>query len=511
MELKNSWKYLKNKRGSGFIFFSILTIIGIVLAVSISIRQAVLQTVDRLWEGVPHLVALEPDFEEMRARGSSERGSVTPEIVEEIGQLSQVRSFSYALPVQVWGEGIEFYRPPNSLILDSYDAWFSSLSTERWFHAQGVAGNVIAEIESGLIRLKEGRSLQEGDWNGVLISVNMAEVNQLQLGSVIRLTTPTIPESPYGDPFSTASPKEVFEVEVVGIFALDRQFDSGHGIFDNHRHEQLLNQLYISLPLAIGLMDQKYEYFNRFPEFYQQFADWEGMDWERGWYRNSLPQQTSFLLYDIRELDEFRVAAGEVLPYSWRIRDFSEVAFPQMKEAALQMELFSQQLLIGSLFALSMVTVLLVSLYLKEVRQEMAIYLALGQSKRRLFLILIKNVAVVMVLSLSAALVVGHLIAGVISQELLQQNLLAAEVNPFVEFGSFSQLCMGCEGYPFRFHNPADFTVDEMLAAFGLSLSAGTVFSIYFWGLFTAFLSTTLSSIYLWRLSPRESLLKSQG
>jgi len=479
------------------LFFT-FTLLGTLLAGAISVQRAIIQAEDRLWQSIPALALLRS------ASNDWFRMDVpTPEMIEKMGNLPQVKTFTSTFPGDAVGKNIRTYISEGNAIRMA-EREFNIDRPEALF-LWGTTNGRVAEFESGLLRLSEGRFWDAGDEQGILISRQVATVNHLSVGSTFPMSTYIVPGSPHKNPFDDDSPKNIFEVEVIGIFELVHDFDSGHRIFDDQRRDQILNTIFMPAAFAMTLGEQavRYNWVWTFPDSTQQDID---EAWEMT-VMNSVWNNTIFFLYDGRDMENFRHAALEFLPPLWEVRDYSEIAFPQMLGAMGNMSDLANFILWGAIGATSLITILLVFLYLKDIKQEIGIYLALGEKKFRIVLKIMSEVGIVAIASLSLSILLGNQLANGLSYAFLQNELIEQGPNSYVEWGSFSQMCINCAGWAFDFHNPTDMSMDEMLAAYDVSLGANTVFIIFAVGMSAIILATGIASLYIWRLPPKDILI----
>lgn len=493
-----------NKKEKMLSFYIIVTLLGILLSVSILVKQAISSAEDRLWQQAPHLVSFDINWEGIDFESQTfEFEEISSAMINQIGSLPQVRSFSYTLPVQVIGENFSHYYPENSGLEEMITNFLNQYYDYHWLYAHGVGGNFIPEFELGLLQLTEGRMLQDGDEQAIVLSNRFAENNGLLVGDYIQLTTATPRESMYGSPFTSTSPKEIFKVEIVGIFELTHDFESGISLFDYQRQHQLLNLFYIPFGFSEILLNQKINYLSAIPDFLGGGHDFSIL-WDR-----SNAQQASFLLYDIRELEEFRNASQNHHPTNWRIRDYSEIMFPQMLEAISTLDGMMNSMLWGAVFTTIIATILFIFIYLRDSKIENGIFLALGETKRKIYLRLNLEILLISFLSIITSIIISSFLASHISASFLNHDLIYGSSNPFKEFDVLSQICIGCQGYSFRFNNPGFLSIDEMLDSYRVSLSLDILLTITISFIGLIFISTAMASSYLWRMSPKDILTKS--
>ena len=106
--------------------------------------------------------------------------------------------------------------------------------------------------------------------------------------------------------------------------------------------------------------------------------------------------------------------------------------------------------------------------------------------------------------AISLVIIGNHLAAG-LSQTLLQNDLAEQPQTLYQEL--FTQITINYSGNAFSFHNPGDMSLDEMLAAYDVSLGLGTAATIFAVGLGVIILATSVASLYIWLLPPKDILV----
>ncbi|MCL1948444.1 MAG: FtsX-like permease family protein [Turicibacter sp.] len=488
---------LKRKKGKALVLFFIMTIIGTLISIAITINTAVQQTENKFWLQVPRLVVPTFDWEAYLLSGGT-RDTLTPEILKQIGKLPQIDSFNFFIRAEVEIEGAILYQHASGALAEFYESHFRR--NGKIVHALGMNNFQIPEFETGLLTLSEGRMLASGDRQHVLISKEFANLNHLSVGSELDVTIPRssseslLPEKDW-------APLEVFGIEVVGIFYLEEGFSSQHPLFDIHRREQILNQMFIPWDFAETLYRQMMEYLFMTEDDLME----ESLGWE--YYRNLwLEEHSSFLLNDIRELDAFRLQAIEILPDFWGIRDFSTIMFPQMLAVMGNMSELMDWILLGAISSGLLIIILLIFFYLKEIKGELGIFLSLGESKWKILKRLLGELLLISMGALTLSLFIGQISAQSVSHQMLLNDLQQAGGNELALM-EIESICIGCGGNSFRFHNPGDMSVEELLAAYEISMDFTTIVSLYAIGIGVIVLSTGIASTYLWMLPTKEILL----
>ena len=157
----------------------------------------------------------------------------------------------------------------------------------------------------------------------------------------------------------------------------------------------------------------------------------------------------------------------------------------------------------GSIGATILILSLLITLFLYDRRQEMGIYLALGEKKNKIIFQILLEIMVIAFIGITLAVFTGHLISSHLSQNMLENELL-------VQLGERGRTS----------DNGAELTIldrlgistnmmsaEELMASFEISLDTRTVGLFYMVGLGVIALSTIIPVTYVLTLSPQQALI----
>lgn len=483
----------------------------IAVAASLSIRQAVVNTDENLRRQLPAIATVHVDEEEiLEARDSSSEWipleKLSGEQIRQIGHLPQVKAFDYT----IWGQHFfheTLIRPFNPQVLLDSNPDFApprdhqSLRTQGFdleqFALRGTHTPHLVDIQAGLIQLVAGRTFQEDEMaNAVgvaIVSMDFMDANALQLGDRISFEHRIYNEADPGvldlndwlDPANLLASYQV-ELEIVGIFRYELSEEPIEWQ-DFTRFTAITNRIYVPNTLIESFIPR---YLDAFITIVPDLLD--HLD-ELIHYENIL-----FLLEDPMDLEAFRFEATELLPPFWRVSDLSN-AYGDISHAMANFSWLADTMLISSVVAAIIITSLLTILALKERKQEIGIYLALGETRRALIVQFFVEFLSLAVISAALALGAGSLLAQQISTRHIQQSLAAqAEEEHFLRIEGGTPESLG-----FSF----ELTHEEMLAGFDTSLGIPAIINFYLIAMGSIALSTIAPITYVSRLKPRDVLM----
>ena len=517
--LKRSVMSISRRLGKSIILLILIFMLGSIIAGAISVRGAIDSTEANLRRSMPSLVSLGVDeesvIEEFNLAGEfPDYLAVTTDLVREIGALPYVRNFNYSVLAPLESFNLSLYVPEMEGLTGNWDYFQTGLP--RFFDLIGISSANLIHIEEGLISIVGGQMLTDDDINvpndnGIipaLVSNSFAKNNQLSIGSVFALSSMIRDRNNFSPDDNDIWLEENlfaqkdFQFEIVGLFDLvDRETELLARNEDDWdifmRQREILNQIYVPNYASENIKRFRFDVFNE-------------MDGKIHSDEDFLPPIASlFILEDPLYIDTFRTAVEPLLPEFIGIDDLSG-AFGDISGSMETLQQIADWVLwiaVGvTLFILS----LLITLFLRDRRYEMGIYLALGEKRVKIISQILIEVVAVAFVGITLALFAGNIISSGMSQSMLR-NALVEESNVQFGGGSFVSFHIdgssSLEGMGFSF----EMTPDEMMEAFDISLNAQVILIIYGIGLVAVVTSTLIPAVYVIRLSPRKVLLEKEG
>jgi len=512
-----SWISIKRQTGKVLPLFLIVFLLGLMVSSALSVSQAINRTDERLRQQLPAIATVIMDYdaldEYIDIHGSNPDGlSMTPDIIEKIGNLPYVRLFDYAVLARYafFSQDLVLPMDPSlysetpileEVVLEQLTSMSLPVEGLETFLLKGVYNYQVADIEAGLITLIEGRTFTEGEMeNGAnhvaLVSQAFTHANDLVLGDVF-----TLESSVYYVDTSNSSlqDEDIFqdehlvvsqevEFEIVGIFTPTAEMTEDVHWLDMQSHMLSNARIYVPMQTMQSTFYPLIEEIEVYhPEIQLMF---DGFSY----------QDVVFVLYDPLYLEAFSLAAAEFLSDFWMVNDLTN-AFEPISASMQTMQQIAGYIVLGAIVAALIVLGLLMMLFLRDRKEEMGIYLALGEHKKNIIGQMIIETAFISCLSIIIALFAGNLLASHISEAMLVNDLAIYEgvtrldtsggTNDFNEMGFAMEL-----------------SVDEMLEAYSVSLDATTI--LWFFGISVGMilLSTTIPTMYILKLNPKDILMK---
>ena len=490
------------------IFFLLVFVLGNFLSSAISIRQAIFRTQDALFATMPAVVTIEWEHEVLESYIEKHGiqflhadALLTREEMLNLAHLPQVTHMEFTLETHVFSNELQRHWNPaeNDGELDWLGiADLSTDGTER-FWLRGTETAQMLDFESNMFTMNSGRGFtNEEIVNGELVALiprTFAELNELEVGTIVRLSNRIysnwhgeISEDHYNEEW--AEVVEEFDIEIIGVFDINQRATSGTGsdAFVNSATE---NTFIVPNTVVYSILTFYFE---------NDLNEIEGvtLDATLNQFRHPI-----YVLNDVREIQTFRVAAQELLPNFWTVADMTST----FEFLLISMENFSsiaEGLLLASIIATVILSSLFILLFLRDRRQELGTYLALGEKKEKIIAQILLEVTMTAIIALIFSLFTGDIIARNMSQQMLTEQISTLHEE---------RLMMGYhinDNTQFVRLMPEQMNVEEMIEAFDTSLDMNTMIMFVVIGFMTFSVSTLIPTFYIVKLNPKEILLQSK-
>jgi len=500
--------------GKTIVLLFLIFILGSVIAGAISVYGAIHNTDANLRRNMRPIVSIGVDSDafleyqnsfDFVTTFPSEHGILLPEVIRSIGQLEQVSFYDYVIHSGLWS-------------LDLIKDWASNPGTigglgmdTTFFNLHGTNHTELIQVEQGAIHITQGRQFEthehipSSEPIAAIVSKAFADLNNLSLNSLFTLhdwyQEPT--HNRLHQPFDRWEFENndfyihlEFEFEIVGIFELDERIDEAdyYEAWDRWHHQTIIyipnwaaEEINRQRDQALISVHETFNIENPFLRVEEILA-------------NPISARPIFILDDPLYIDDFKEAAEPYLPRFMIIDDLSR-AFDSIASSMVTLRSIADGVLWAALGATLLILSLLITLFLRDRRYEMGVYLALGEKKGKIIFQILTEVLVISFIAITMSIFVGNVISAVVSHSMLIGELTIETSNdPFSNFsprGALASL-----GFPINM------SVDDMMEQFDISLTIRTISLFYIVGLGTVVLSTIAPVVYVVKLNPKEILLR---
>lgn len=492
------------KPGKTIILLLIVFILGNIIAGAISIGQAVNNTEENLKKNITAAATVEWDYTEYEKYYEEygdypEYGNISADVYREIGELSYVKYYDYSAYAGLYSRDMTNYSDPDSEYAQEF-VWAPTEGLTN-FSLTGVQDPEILAVKENKIGIVSGRAFTEQEVNNLsyvaVISQELAGANNLSVGSKFTMETILYNDSGeeavsetdyYADENIFAS--QSYEFEVVGIFeVITAPTTSGDEWDTAYQLYNLQNKIYVPNKVveAVSVFEME-QYALLYPDDYE---DVDADSWV--WYENV------YVLGDASEIDQFKEEVEGIVPEFYKVSSttdtYSDVAAPMESLGWL-----SSVVLWVAVGATLIILSLLITLFLRDRKKEIGIYLALGEKKSKVISQIVLEVAAISIVGITLSLFSGNILSNSISKTMLQNDIVAQQEEDdsanYYEYTALDSM-----GYS------SDITGDDIIDSYSVSLDAATVLLFYAVGIGTVVVSTVVPIIYIVRLNPKKILM----
>jgi len=488
------------KIGKTSILLALVFVLGNVIAGAISIEQSIRNTENSILRGMVPVTTVEIDWSKPNLDYDNIR-NITVEQIERLGALEMVEYFDYSNSSGLTSKTLKRYTDPNA---STPDRPINEPGYEEtvWFRIIGGQSGEIMDRKMNKIRITDGREPNDEEVSGaknvVVISKQLAELNNIHVGSVFTLETEiykynidydiVVPDIPYEPP----KPEKILEFEftVVGLF-------ERVGPPPSYNPNDMYNYMEMERPNNMYASNNVIKSINDIIIMENKQVNPE-MDYgyETQYYT------PFFILKDMDSVTVFSDESKAILPDYYRVLDntskFKEVTAPMENMSSIAMII----LWVGigaSLLILS----LLITLFLRDRRHEIGIYLSLGERKLKIVGQVLSEVVVISIIAITLSLFSGNIISGILSNSMIENQVIAQQ-----------QAEGNSPGYVYREYNilesmgyNTEVTLEDLADQYNVSLGADIILSFYAAGILTVLVSTLIPILYVLRLNPRKILM----
>lgn len=506
--LNRAWLSVTRRKGKSLLLFAIIFIIANVIAGAISIQQASKRVEEKIKYNMGATASIDYDYKALEKEYAKDEtfmveNSLTPEIIEQIGQSSYVKYYDYNATASLGSEALEYY-VPDYLKEQSEQGMYMTGGGEEYyaFGLKGVQYPKILDIEEKKINLLDGRVLTQEEVDSgakvVLISKTIAELNNLKVGDRITLTSYGVDYNggmtEEGTPDIKATNLEDFDFEIVGIFEVPKTDAKGSSEdsqstsqgdadeMNNAFMEQLANNT-IYVPNKVA---SEANLASR--DFYANLYGEESGISDSEYYT------PVYVLNKPEDIDKFKEENQALIPKYYAIMASSD-QYDTIAGPVQSMSKLAGYVLVVAILATILIITLVILLFLRDRKHELGIYLSFGEAKNKVFAQILVEVLLIAFVAITLAVLTGNLIANGLSGSLIQNQLE-------------NQMSMD-SGY---YYNPMtlgthNFTTDDVVAAYKVSLSPLYILMMYGVGLGTTLLATLAPLVYILRLNPKKIMM----
>jgi len=223
-------------------------------------------------------------------------------------------------------------------------------------------------------------------------------------------------------------------------------------------------------------------------------------------YKDAQPSDNTYytnlyVLNDPADLPAFKEAAGAIIPEMYKIIDTGE-SYDTVAAPMKTVQWIASLVLIVAVGATLLILSLLVTLFLRDRKHEIGIYLSLGERKGKVVAQVLLEVLLVAVIAMSLSLFSGNLISGAVSDKMLSDQILAQQEKDNMG-NSYAYYSTELDSMGYN----STVSSESLMDNYSVSLDLKTILIFLIVGLGTVVVSTLIPIIYIVRLNPKKILM----
>ncbi|MCL1790025.1 MAG: ABC transporter permease [Peptococcaceae bacterium] len=281
-------------------------------------------------------------------------------------------------------------------------------------------------------------------------------------------------------------PAQVYDFEIIGIFEPVKQPGKADRSPDDWENKMYTSNRVLNEAVAFQVEESS----KLFPELYLDRTD-----------SYDTIYNTIYILNDPSELEQFKKEVAVLVPEGYMIKtreNFDQVAVP-----IKSLQKIATLILYIAVGATVLIMSLLITLFLRDRRREMGIYLSLGERKIRIAGQILLEVTVVALIAITLSLFSGNMLSNSMSEKMLADQFAAGQSYTADSYNEDSgQLDLGARGYHSAISN------EDIASSYAVFLDMTIVLLFYSVGLGTVCISVLVPMFYVTRLNPKKILMK---
>lgn len=506
-------KSVTRRKGKSFILFLVIFILGNVIAGAVAVQQSTMNVERETKKKMGNVATVEFDYEQFEKDNSGksdeevyseENSPKTPKTADydKVGELDYVKYYDYTMMGWLETKKFKAYTPED----ESF-----GMAGGNYFNLKGGNRPQPLDMEEGNIKLIDGEVFSEKDLsettNSILISKEVAEKNNLSVGDqFVWDMYSEVPQDPMGDSDdSTATSDDEdaesesaeiqtkvvtadYPVKIAGIFSVVKKESAN----SNPSQEEKSNQIW-----------QAVEQINTIYAANQLVKDFSKFQNEKLWGDTVMAEDTEaepeeyyqamYVLNSTDDVEAFKQEANPLLPDYYHVVASTD-QYDQIAGGMNRLGTISRYIVIVAAIATVFIISLVVLLFLRDRKQELGIYLSLGEGRGKVIGQIVIEVVLVSLVALICSLVTGNLLGSAVSQTLMQSDWMT-NLSQTDTYSISSTMMTNTLSYA------------DVQSAYKVTFSMGYVITYLLLGLGTVLLSAILPLLYILRLNPKEIMM----
>nr|WP_242700632.1 ABC transporter permease [Enterococcus sp. DIV0212c] len=475
------------KKGKSLILFAVIFVLGNVIAGSIAIQQSTQNVEKSVKKQLGGMATIQLDYENNQEEFGKEDLKIDwlkVDLMKKIGESSYVKYYDYNANNMVQTKDLK------SVSLDSEQ----SGGMMEGFTLKGSNYNKILDVEENKIKVVDGKVFTQDDIdngkNVGLISSKVAEENGLSVGDQMIMDSRGYDYSENGDE------KELFKIDIpiqiIGIFEpttvemkdKDNKKNESQNPNEQFMSLQQLNTVYLTNK---SVLEFNKNYTDKFKEV-DPNSPLISEDGPEAYYT------PVYVLKSPDDVEAFKQETQPLLPKLYTVQASTD-QYEQIGGSMKKMSKISGYVVLIAVIATLLIISLVVLLFMRDRKHELGIYLSLGDKRSHVMGQIIIEMLVISGIALIISLITGNLLGKMVSESLLNSDMLSSANDQMNMFMAFDGL------------GSSDLTADDIMNAYEVKFSLGYIVTYLIVGLGTVLLSAILPLLYIVRLNPKKIMM----
>ncbi len=491
--------------GKSAILLVLIFVLSNVIAGSVSVKSALANTEEAMLSQMSTEVKIEIDYRDAydEVTGEFIEPEITVDMVDTIGMSEHVRSYDYSLNTSFEAKGVGYYYSENPEPIYTGGEEGSS-----WFQIIGGQSTTLQYIENGDITFIDGRIYTEEEIKSgervMLVSEEFAKYNGLNIGSTVKLLYTIYDDS--GMIAYKEAARSDYDIDI-GIMPIERT--------------------------ALKVLEYEFKIIGTFTARPMKYVDWQGnlVEYDSQYLNsfftnnNAINAMTDDVKAEVAaQGQENYMYSSTAASFILKHPDYAEIFESQNEQYLTRGLIFSNNadsfdsirtpmanvlwiadiVMWVAVVATVLIISLLVTLFLRDRRHEMGIYLALGARKGAVAAQIVSEVLLVAILAVSLSIFSGNMLAENMSTTMLENQLAEEEKNMADDdqWGIYRSVWGGGS-----YEEDSGISADDVMEQYHVSLDARTVAFIYVVSIGSVLISTLIPIVYTLQLKPKKILM----
>ncbi len=505
--MKRGFTSIIRRPGKTVILLIVVFILGNLIAGAISVKESVKNTQKVLRDKIGAVLSIEVDYEKINNSGNYDvqMKSIPVETIDSIGKSEYVKYYDYISRTWLNSSTLKEYRDNSqgdgevgifrTKIAAGSTSSVSGITELANFKITGGQNPKISDIVQGNITLYTGRTFNDDEIKNsktaILISKNLAELNNLSVGQTIKLKKEIYKYISDTNKVLEPTIAEVreFEFNIIGIFEPVKKANVDQNGAVTYAINNYDNMIYTT-NAAVNAINQSVNDAER------------NANGESGVSYNTITPV--FVLKEPLKIEDFKTEMAYLLPENYKFTDNSS-SFNNISAPMENMDWIASIVLYVSVGSTLIILSLLITLFLRDRKHEIGIYLSLGEKRKNVILQMVMEVICISFVAITLSIFSGNVISSIMSQQMLENQIISDNQNNIEPL--YKNLIMQVPSEIEMLGFSATLTNDDLMEAYSVKLGLNTILLFYLVGMGSILLSTLVPIIYVTRLNPKKIMM----